>query len=91
MRMRMADLSILLQQLLASIFIFLLTHPSVSDAVHCYDCQHCEKIMSTDDWKSVDCGNATCAKRVVSGYAAVKSRLRALDVGRNNALSKVTK
>jgi len=67
MWMRMAGRSTLLQQLIMIIFICLLTHPPVSDAVHCYDCQHCEKILSTDEWKSVDCGNATCGKRIVSG------------------------
>jgi len=63
----MAGLSSLLLQLMMFILIFLLTAPSLSDAIHCYDCQHCEKIWSTDDWKSVDCGNGNCAKRVVSG------------------------
>ena len=50
------------------ILIILLMYPLHSEAIHCYDCQHCEKIWSTDEWKSVDCGNATCGKRVVSGY-----------------------
>ena len=65
--MRMA--SRLLQRLVIVVTVCLLLHSSVSvEAIHCYDCQHCERIWSTDEWKSVDCGNATCAKRIVSGY-----------------------
>ena len=68
----MAGQVTVIQQLMMFIFIILLMYPSVSEAVHCYDCEHCEKIWSTDEWKSVDCGNASCAKRVVSGYVAVE-------------------
>ena len=70
MRMRMAGRSSVIQRLMMLIFfISLLIHASVGEAVHCYDCQHCEK-MSTDEWRSVDCGNASCTKRVVNGYVS---------------------
>jgi len=62
-------------QLLKQFFaVCLLMRASMSEplneVIHCFDCQHCERIgqWSADDWKSVDCGNATCGKRVVSGY-----------------------
>ena len=52
---------------IATLFFFFARASADEPVLRCYDCQHCEK-TSSDDWRSVDCANATCAKRVVSGY-----------------------
>ena len=61
-------------RLMMLMLVCLLVRGSVGEDVdeeqvmrRCYDCQHCEK-TSSNVWKSVDCGNGTCAKRVVTGY-----------------------
>jgi len=66
----MAGQSSTIQRLATLIFVCLLMMgASVGEPVRCHDCQHCER-NSTDHWRSVDCGDGACAKRVVSGYVS---------------------